>query len=152
MMTSEPGMVDANVLVYAVNEDASFHNKALTFVEARLNGEIPICLTPQVLSEFFATVTSSKRLEAPLPSGKATLELEKYFLKGEANMLYFHRGTLETMLELLKKYPVTQQDVFDLQLAATMISNGVKRIYTYNTSDFAKYAGIEVLTPDAMLE
>ena len=151
MITSELGMVDANVLVYAVNEDASFHNKALPFVEAGLNGDIPICLTPQVLSEFFATVTSPKRLGTPLSSDRATLEVENYLLKGEADMIYVHRGTLETMLELLKKYPVTQQDIFDLQLAATMLSNGVKRIYTYNTADFTKYIGIEVLTPDVVL-
>jgi predicted nucleic acid-binding protein len=31
---------------------------------------------------------------------------------------------------------VTGGAVFDLQLAATMLANGVNRIYTYNTGDF----------------
>jgi predicted nucleic acid-binding protein len=42
---------------------------------------------------------------------------------------------------------VTGPDVFDFQIAATMIGNGVSRIYTYNRRDFEKVAGIEVLTP-----
>ena len=38
--------------------------------------------------------------------------------------------------ELAEKHGVTGADVFDLQLVATMLENGVRRIYTYNRSDF----------------
>jgi predicted nucleic acid-binding protein len=38
--------------------------------------------------------------------------------------------------------------VFDLQLAATTIENGVRRIYTYNRADFETVEELDVLTPE----
>jgi predicted nucleic acid-binding protein len=37
--------------------------------------------------------------------------------------------------------------VFDLKIAATMLGNGVRRIYTFNRADFARIAELEVLIP-----
>ena len=54
---------------------------------------------------------------------------------------------LEGILDLLKKYKVTKQEIFDLQLVATMLSNNVTRLYTYNKDDFIKFKEIEVLSP-----
>jgi predicted nucleic acid-binding protein len=50
--------------------------------------------------------------------------------------------------ELADRHNVTGAKVFDLQLAATMIENGVKHIYTYNRADFESLAEIQVLTPE----
>jgi hypothetical protein len=52
---------------------------------------------------------------------------------------------LAITLDLLKRYPVKQMEIFDLQLVATMISNQVKQIYTVNRDDFVKFTEIEVL-------
>ena len=54
---------------------------------------------------------------------------------------------IREILELLKRYKVTRQEIFDLQLVATMLLNDVRRIYTYNSDDFDKYEEIEVLKP-----
>ncbi|MGA7721143.1 MAG: hypothetical protein WCA84_08190 [Ignavibacteriaceae bacterium] len=37
MITFETGLVDANVLVCAINENAEHHSAALKFIEAGLN-------------------------------------------------------------------------------------------------------------------
>jgi len=37
--------------------------------------------------------------------------------------------------------------IFDLQLVATMLANGIRRIYTYNRGDFERSTEIDVLTP-----
>ena len=50
-------------------------------------------------------------------------------------------------MELARRRPVAGSRVFDLQLIATMLANGVSRIYTYNRSDFEPFEEIEVLTP-----
>jgi len=42
---------------------------------------------------------------------------------------------------------VTGGDVFDLQLAATMLANGVQRIYTFNVADFEGFTELVILTP-----
>jgi predicted nucleic acid-binding protein len=48
---------------------------------------------------------------------------------------------------LAEKHEVTGADVFDLQLVATMLENGVKRIYTYNRDDFEPFGELEVISP-----
>lgn len=50
--------------------------------------------------------------------------------------------------ELAERHSITGTKVFDLQLAATMIENGVKRIYTYNRADFEIVPDLQVLTPE----
>jgi len=151
MITSETGLVDANVLVYAINQNAEQHSAALKLVESGLNGEIPISFTPQVFSEFFATVTNPKRITSVLSRENALSQIENYFLKGKVDIIFIHQGTLDKMLELIKKYQVSAQDIFDLQLVATMLSNNVTRIYTYNDKDFSPYTEIEVLKPESVI-
>ncbi len=62
MITSDAGLIDANFLVYAINENVKQHAAALKLVESGLNGEIPICFTPQVFSEFFAPLRIANKL------------------------------------------------------------------------------------------
>jgi len=37
--------------------------------------------------------------------------------------------------------------VFDLQLVATLMANGVRRICTFNRKDFETFTGLEIITP-----
>ncbi len=46
---------------------------------------------------------------------------------------------MEKVLDLLKRYKITRQEIFDLQLVATMLFNNVTNIYTYNKPDFSKF-------------
>ena len=50
-------------------------------------------------------------------------------------------------MALLQRRPVTGADIFDLQIVAAMQANGVQRIYTFNTADFAIFPELAVLTP-----
>jgi predicted nucleic acid-binding protein len=56
-------------------------------------------------------------------------------------------STVETLLGLIRRHPVTGGDIFDLQIVATMIANGVFRIYTFNAEDFEAFSELEVLAP-----
>lgn len=49
--------------------------------------------------------------------------------------------------ELVRRYPVRGSGIFDLQLVATMLGNGVRRIYTFDRSGFKPIEEIEVLVP-----
>jgi hypothetical protein len=50
-------------------------------------------------------------------------------------------------LDLLRRRPVVGGNVFDLQLAASMLANNVNRIYTFNISDFEVFTELVVVTP-----
>jgi hypothetical protein len=44
-------------------------------------------------------------------------------------------------IRLLGRHAVEGAGVFDLQIVATMLANGVQRIYTFNPGDFQVFAG-----------
>jgi predicted nucleic acid-binding protein len=56
-------------------------------------------------------------------------------------------AAVEGWLDLLRRRPVTGGAVFDLQLASTMLANGVSRIYTFNTDDFEVFKELAVSEP-----
>ncbi len=147
MTTSETSLLDTNVLVYAADETSPFHPTAKAIREKGLRGEISLCICPQVLTEFFAIVTDSKRVSNPRTQEEAQIEIEKYTHSENISKIYPRPDILERILDLLKKYKVTKQEVFDLQLVATMLSNNVTRLYTYNKDDFIKFKEIWVLSP-----
>ncbi|MBI4902826.1 MAG: hypothetical protein HY820_04275 [Acidobacteria bacterium] len=47
----------------------------------------------------------------------------------------------------MRRRPVTGAEVYDLQLTATMVANGIHRIYTFNTADFQVFPEISVVRP-----
>ena len=54
---------------------------------------------------------------------------------------------VEAWLDLVRRHPVTAGDVFDLQIVATMQTNGIQRIYTFNTVDFQAFPDRAVVVP-----
>ncbi|MFH1648456.1 MAG: hypothetical protein ABIA11_01830 [Patescibacteria group bacterium] len=115
--------------------------------EKGLKGEVPLCICPQVLNEFFAIVTDPRRVSNPRTQKEALLEMEKYFYSKNILKIYPGHEIIERTLDLLKRYEITKQEIFDLQLVATMLSNNIIRLYTYNQDDFSKFKEIEVLSP-----
>ena len=50
-------------------------------------------------------------------------------------------------LEMLRLHPLLGGAVYDLQLIATLVANGVDRICTFNRADFEGFPGLQVVTP-----
>lgn len=54
---------------------------------------------------------------------------------------------IDHWLKLVRRHPVKGADVFDLQLIATMLAAGVRRVYTFNINDFNWNDEIDVVLP-----
>jgi predicted nucleic acid-binding protein len=65
MTTSETALVDTNVLVYAADATSPFHHQSKQFRDKGLRGEIPLCIFPQIFSEFYAITTDPRRVANP---------------------------------------------------------------------------------------
>jgi predicted nucleic acid-binding protein len=126
--------VDTNVLVYALDADAPQHAAARALLETARETGAALFVSPQILCEFYSIVTNPRRVPRPRSPTDAVSVI--------AGMLPFLHvlpvpaHTVEGLLDLLRRHPVTGGDVFDLQIVATMQANGVPRIYTFNTADF----------------
>jgi predicted nucleic acid-binding protein len=147
MITSEISLLDTNILVYAADKSSHLHPAALRLRDKGLQGEVSICVCPQVLNEFFAIITDPKRVNNPRTHKEALLEMEKYYLAENILKIYAGPGIIEKTSDLLRRHKVTKQDIFDLQLVATMLLNNITSLYTYNHEDFSKFKEIKIMTP-----
>ena len=59
-------LLDTNILVHAYNKSSPHQDQARKIIKKALKGETEASLSPQVLYEFFAVVTSAKRVERPI--------------------------------------------------------------------------------------
>lgn len=64
-MSVEAGVVDANILVYAVDAGAAQHAASHGLLEAARNPATALYLTSQILCEFHSIVTNPRRTVAP---------------------------------------------------------------------------------------
>ncbi len=140
-------LLDTNVLVYAADKLSPFHNQSREFRDRGQKGEIAICVTPQVLFEFYAVITDPRRVNQPLNSLEAVKEINIYLKHPKIKKIYQGPDIVERVTALLEKYKITRQKIFDALIVATMISNDIKKICTYDTDQFSRFDEIEVLTP-----
>ena len=146
-MSVEPGLIDANVLVYAMDADAPQHAASRALLEAARDTSATLYVTSQILCEFYSIVTNPRRV--PKPRSPADTLSAISGLLAFLHVLPVPVHTVEGLLGLLRRRPVSGGDIFDLQTVATMKANGVQRIYTFNAEDFEVFPELAVLIPRA---
>jgi toxin-antitoxin system PIN domain toxin len=146
-MPPDPALVDTNVLVYAVFEDAPQNRASRKLLERCHHGEQPLVVTQQVLAEFYATVTNPKRVTSPVSPVGALALLRQVLAIANLAVLPTPPDLHERWMALLDANPVAGKKSFDVQLIATMLAGGVRRVFTYNTSDFRGFGPLEVMEP-----
>jgi uncharacterized protein len=144
-MPVEPGVMDTNVLVYALDADAPQHAASRALLEASRDGSTTLYVSSQILCEFYSVVTNARRVQRPCSPADALAAIAA--LLGFLRVLPVPMRAVEELLRLLRRRPVTGADVFDLQIVATMNVNGIGSIYTFNAGDFAGFAEVAVLSP-----
>ena len=144
-MPVDPGLIDANVLVYAMDADAPQHAASRALLESARNTTTPVYVTLQTLCEFYSVVTNARRVSKPRSPAEALNAISG--LLSFVHVLPVPAVTVQVLMDLLRRRPVTGGDVFDLHLVATMKANGILRIYTFNGNDFEPFSELEVLAP-----
>jgi predicted nucleic acid-binding protein len=145
-MPVEPGIVDTNVLVYALDADAPQHTAARALLEAaRDEASATLFVTSQILCEFYSIVTNARRVPKPRSAAEATTAISGLLAFLHVPPVPTH--AVDGLLDLLRRHPVTGGDVFDLHIVATMQAYDVHRIYTFNTADFAVFPELSIVTP-----
>jgi len=146
-MSADTVAVDANILVYAVYRDTPQHAASRAWLELAARGELKVCLTSQVLAEFFAIVTNPTGVSDPRTTDEAVTAIEAVLAIPGATLLAVSPQVPSLWLEMLRHRPVRGGSVFDLQLVATLAANGVERICKFNRADFEGFPGLEIVTP-----
>ena len=140
-------LLDTNILVHSYNKASRHQKKAAEVIKKAMRGEIEAYIAPQILYEFFAVVTSPKRVEHPLLYDEAAdLCLDLWECR-EIEKISPTLTTPKKVFELVKKFRLSKGKIFDCVLAVTAEENGVEMIYTENIDDFRAYNFFKVLNP-----
>ena len=144
---TSPDLVDTNILVYALFPGVAQHVASRTLLDRAKTPSGGLCVASQSLAEFYSIVTNSRCVTSPKSPVDALTAVEDILAMPGMTVLTVPADLVTRWIALVRTRPVTGADIFDVQLVATMLANGVTNIYTYNVADFAGFPGIQALTP-----
>jgi predicted nucleic acid-binding protein len=146
-MMKELALIDTNLLVYAFYPEVPQHLAARWLLDQAQEETAGLCVSSQVFAEFYAVVTNPRRVSPALDSKAALQRIDEVRSLPGLTILPVPVDVIDRWMTLLRRHPVTRQRIFDVQLVATMLANGVTRIYTFNLKDFQPFPEITVIQP-----
>ena len=134
-------IIDSNILVYSIDKFSIKHKTAQKFLQDNI-GHLEV--THQNIFETLRVITHPK-LPNPMKLGDAVNTMER-ILKA-CSIVSPNWNTHNIALELIKKYRLSSDLVFDAYLTATALSNHINIIATDNVKDFKKFKELKVINP-----
>ena len=133
-------VVDANVLIYAINEDAPHHPAARGWLETALSGEEPVGFAWVALLAFLRLTTRRTVFPNPLTLPQAMGVLETWLAQPAAIVLQPTPRHLGLLHGLLAPLGTAGNQVNDAHLAALAFEHGAE-VVSFDP-DFGRYAGL----------
>lgn len=134
-------LIDSNILIYAINADSPKHKKAQLFVEENApNLEI----AHQNILETLRVLTH-KGFQNPMELADAITAVKA--IAQLCRIISPNRTAYYLSVELITKYKLRGNRIFDAYLTATALSSGVEVIATDNVKDFKKFAPLKIINP-----
>jgi hypothetical protein len=138
-------LLDANLLIYAVNQDAPLHRKAKSWLESALSGPDTVGFSWNVLVAFLRLITRPGLFRHPLPLETAFDLIASWLDQPSATMVHPGPRHLRILRELLLPMGAGGNLTSDAHLAALAIEHGAA-LHSSNT-DFARFQGLKWSNP-----
>lgn len=133
-------LVDANILLYAVDNQSSFHEPAKTWIESALNGPRRVGLPWASLTAFLRIATNPRALREPL-TGEEAWDIVAQWLDAPAAWIPEPGPAHPAILgRLIRELDLRANLISDALLAALCIEHGLQMISA--DSDFARFTEI----------
>lgn len=140
-------IVDANVLIYAVNESSSPHTRAKGWLEEQLNGEARVGLPWPSLLAFMRLTTSLRMSASPISSRQAWTIVQAWLESPVAWIPATTQRHVQIFSDLVEKYEISGNLIPDAHLAAYAIEHNIPLASA--DTDFARFAEVRWLNPMA---
>lgn len=138
-------VVDANLLLYAVNEDAPQHPRAKAWLESVLSGTEPLGLDWTVLLAFLRLSTRTAIFSRPLTLPQAFETIESWLDQPCVEILDPAESHLEVLARLLGPLGTAGNLTSDAHLASLALEYGAELCSC--DSDFARFPGVRWTNP-----
>ena len=138
-------LVDANVLLHAVNRDAPQHASARDWLDEALSGGARVAFCWVVLLAFLRLSTNGRIFDEPLSASEAITQAEDWLAQPSAVVAEPTARHLGIVRQLLAPLETGGNLVNDAHLAALAIEHRCA-VVTYDT-DFLRFQGVKLETP-----
>jgi toxin-antitoxin system PIN domain toxin len=138
-------LVDANVLLYAVNSDASHHAESRTWLDDALASGEPVGFAWTALLAFLRISTNPAALPHPYAVEEATEQITSWLAAPAAVIVEPTVRHADVLAGLLESTGTAGNLVSDAHLAA-LATEHAATIVTYD-GDFARFAGVRSRRP-----
>jgi uncharacterized protein len=139
-------LVDANVLLYAVNEDARHHQEARTWLDGALSGDTTVAFAWVALLAFLRLATKVDLFPSPLSVDAAMDRVDAWLGAPSAVIVEPTPAHARVVRQLLRSVGVGANLVNDAQLAALAMEHRCELVSYDN--DFARFEGVSWTTPE----
>ncbi len=141
-------LIDTNILVYVLNEDSQYSRKANTFLKGLVEGTDPWQISWINVFEFLRVITDPRSIQGKaLYIDEAIDFVQNLLAAPTAQMIHPGSRHYEIFTELASHTPgVRGPFIHDTRIAAIMLENGVRKIYT-NDDGFRRFRDIQVVNP-----
>jgi toxin-antitoxin system PIN domain toxin len=138
-------LLDANLLIYAANEDAPLNRKAKTWLESVLSGQETVGFPWNVLLAFLRLTTRSGLFRHPLPIDTAFDLVASWLDQSPAAIVHPGPRHLSALRMLLLPLGTAGNLTSDAHLAAMAIEYGAE--LCSSDADFARFHGLRWRNP-----
>ncbi len=138
-------LVDANILLYAVDSDSRFHAPARSWLEEAINGTRRVGIPWQSLTAFVRISTHPRALREPLSPGEAWAFVEEWLDAPVTWTPEPGRAHREILGGLVMDLDLRANLVSDAVLAALCLEHGLTMVSA--DSDFARFPDLTWINP-----
>lgn len=138
-------LVDANILLYAIDEESPFHESARQWLERALNGSRRVGIPWASLIAFVRIATHPRALRDPLSPADAWQFVDEWLDAPATWVPSPGRGHRDILGRLIRDLDLRANLVSDAALAALCIEDGLQIVSA--DSDFARFTEITWVNP-----
>lgn len=138
-------LVDANLLIYSIDQGSVHHEKAHAWVTQILSDTAPVGLAWIAVLAFLRITTIARLMRNPLSPERAIAYVDSWLAIPHVSLVLPGEQHWPILRSLLQVSGTSGNRTSDAHLAALAIEHG----YTVFTadSDFSKFAGVSVVNP-----
>lgn len=138
-------LVDANILLYATDEDSPFHAPARSWMEGALNGSRRVGIPWSSATAFLRIATNPRAVRSPLSPAEAWAILGEWLDAGPVWIPAPGGGYREILGRLIADLDLRGNLIADAAMAALCIEHGLSIVSA--DSDFARFSEIDWVNP-----
>lgn len=138
-------IIDLNLLIYAVNENAPLHEKARSWLEKAFSDDDPVGLPWVVILGFLRVMTNGRIMPNPLPQPAALEMVEDWLSQSVVDIVSPSEKHWDIFRRIIEPLGTAGNLTTDAHIAALSIEYGATLYSTDN--DFSRFQFVKWVNP-----